>query len=213
MPGTRPDLKKPGTRPILKKPAPQLSSQQSIEQLLNADCAQGDTACKYTEVFNHTDEIEMINWIHHNPSASFFNTMTDPNNAENCNMKAGTVANMFDIKLEDKDTFFSKHANKIAEGGQELYTQCGIYCKDDTCDMLSYVQTHADILRGHCQEVHVLKPGVEGLYHNYNLFTTKAQPRADDPEQEEIIDTGFAIQDVVMCGTRLGFASPTNTLG
>lgn len=215
-------MSKPGKRPSnLKKIVPsKLQStlpQQNIEQLLNTRedgtyCASDDTSCKYIPVETITDPQKMIQWIHYNPSATFFNTMSDKEDAKFCNMKDKTVELMFD-KLPNeeaggKSAFFGEYPNKIAEGGQELYTQCGIYCKDSQCDMLPYVQAHAGILRGHCEKVHVLKPGVEGLYNNYNLFTTKVQKRLDNPEQEEVIDTGFAIQDMEMCATRLKLEKP-----
>ncbi len=180
-----------------------LSSTNSLEGILNPNCTPTNTECKYTSVTAITDTTEMIQWVHENPSATFFNAISE-DHKDFCDLNG--VALMFN-DLPNRDVFFNKYPNPISEGGREMYNECAVYCKDSKCSVDAYLTNNKDIISGHCNSLHVLQPGVKGLLENYQTFTTSEQTKANDPAQTEIIMLPYGIEDEIMCKLRLNLGS------
>jgi len=178
----------------------------SLEDILNSNCQKDDTSCKYTPVDTITTKEKMVEWIHYNPSATYFNTIAT-DYKDFCDLKHGSVGLMFN-DLPSKEEFFNTYKNEISEGGAEIYKTCAIYCRDSNCTTTgSYINNNKDIIAGHCQSLQFLQPGVEGLVENYSAFTTLVQEKENEEGQTETITLPYGFEDILMCRKRTGLSN------
>ena len=189
---------------------PSTLSSTSLEGILNPNCTPNDTECKYTPITTISDTIEMIKWVHDNPSATFFNAISETHK-DFCDLNHDSVALIFN-DLPNKDVFFNQYPNPVSEGGREMYSECAVYCKDSECSVDAYLEHNQDIISGHCNSLYVLQPGVVGLLENYQTFTMSEQTKANDPTQTETIMLPYGIEDEIMC-LRLKIGNLKSDLG